>query len=126
MWKDRDGPMIKLESLKEATLGYLQGMTNDYAKAHHAEVYGALQTSQLHATCARLPSGTSSCAVCQLLEKQCMADCPGLILIIAGCNGPLATQRHWQRNCRRGIECTELLLTLDNVRRHVEAAPRSV
>ena len=42
MWQGRDGPLIQLESLREAHLGYLQGMKNDYAQEHHAEVYSAL------------------------------------------------------------------------------------
>ena len=28
MWQDRDGPINYIESLKEAPLGWLQGMTN--------------------------------------------------------------------------------------------------
>lgn len=41
LWKGREGPLIYLDSLREATLGYLQGMKNDDAKSEHAEVYGA-------------------------------------------------------------------------------------
>lgn len=47
IWEGRDGPLIQLGSLREAYLGYLQGMTNDYAKEHHAEVYGALLDSAM-------------------------------------------------------------------------------
>ena len=41
LWKGKEGPLIKLDNLNEANLGYLQGLTNEYAKEKHSEVYGA-------------------------------------------------------------------------------------
>jgi len=43
MWEGREGPLVHMDDLREANLGYLQGMTNSYAQEHHPEVYGAFR-----------------------------------------------------------------------------------
>lgn len=45
MWNDREEPITYLPDLSEAYLGWLQGMKNDYAAEHYAEVYGTLLDS---------------------------------------------------------------------------------
>ncbi|CAG9466912.1 unnamed protein product [Pedinophyceae sp. YPF-701] len=39
VWRDREGPLIFVDNLREANLGWIQGMENKYAKEHHNEVY---------------------------------------------------------------------------------------
>ena len=41
IWAGRDAPIRYHSGLSEACLGWLQGMTNDYAAEHYADVYGA-------------------------------------------------------------------------------------
>jgi broad specificity phosphatase PhoE len=47
IWEGVEGDMIRLDSLREANLGWLQGMTNAYAKKHHPDVYGMLESHVL-------------------------------------------------------------------------------
>lgn len=42
LWEGREGPLIPMSDLREANLGYLQGMTNSDALHKHPEVYGAI------------------------------------------------------------------------------------
>ena len=41
IWEGRQKPIQYLPDLSEAYLGWLQGMKNDYAAEHYADVYGA-------------------------------------------------------------------------------------
>lgn len=41
MWDGREGPRVAMPDLREANLGYLQGMTNADALLKHPDVYGA-------------------------------------------------------------------------------------
>ncbi|CAD7699586.1 unnamed protein product [Ostreobium quekettii] len=41
MWKGQEGPLIPLPELREAHLGYLQGMRNEDAAVKHSEEYRA-------------------------------------------------------------------------------------
>jgi serine/threonine-protein phosphatase PGAM5 len=52
IWEGEGTDVILADNLREADLGWLQGMTNQHAADAHPEVYGALRVgaSTLHAS----------------------------------------------------------------------------
>lgn len=76
IWGDRDPPVIYDDALREAYLGYLQGMANSEAAEKHPEVYGVqllvlgsnlgYRTTQLRCFCAadRDSIAATACLTC--------------------------------------------------------------